>query len=78
LDTPPPSELEQFERSLSAGGFAGCDDVRAASKCLSNVAKGGLRLTRVSAARFGHHIALGLSETFESGVQATPARVVYQ
>ena len=52
--------------------------MRAASKCLSNVAKGGLRLTRVSAARFGHHIALGLSETFESTVPPAPTRVVPQ
>ena len=56
----------------------GCDDVRAASKCLSNVAKGEFRLSRVSGARFGHHIALSLTETFESGVPATPARVVSQ
>src|SRR5262249_12460358 len=78
LDTPPPSELEQFDCRRSTGAFAGCDDVRAASKCVSNVAEGGLRFTQVSAARFGHHIALALSETFESAVPPTPARVVYQ
>src|SRR5262249_49642600 len=78
LETPPPSELEQFDRCRSAGAFAGCDDVRAASKRLSNVAERGLRLTGVSAARFRHHIALGLSETFESAFPPTPARVLSQ
>src|SRR5262249_16478860 len=45
LDTPAPSEREQFHRCRGAGTFAGCDDMRATSKCLSDVAEGWLRLT---------------------------------
>jgi hypothetical protein len=52
--------------------------VRATSKRLSNMAEGRLRLTRVRAARFGHHIAFGLSETFDGGFPLTPAWVLSQ
>jgi hypothetical protein len=45
---------------------------------LPPMAEGRLRLTRVRAARFGHHIAFGLSETFEGGFPLTSAWVLFQ
>jgi hypothetical protein len=78
LDAAPPSEREQFHRCRSARAFAGCDDVGATSKCLSDMAEGRLRLTGVGAARFSHHIALGLRETLERRPPPARARVVSQ
>ena len=73
-----PCERSQFQRRGGTRAFTGCDDVSAASKRLSEVAKSRLRFAGIRIARFSQHVALGLGKTFESGFPTVRARIACQ
>lgn len=59
-----PGERSQFQRRGGTCAFAGCNDMSAAFKSLSQVAKGRFGFARIRIASLSQHVALRLGKTF--------------